>query len=418
MLIRWLLLLLVSLLSPLVVAQDTLISVGIKGHARSRIAYIENFIVAPTDAPLDTAALNASVQNLLNTNLYASATWSLKDTLGGVQAVITLKEKWTVYPSASWGVIDENFWVEAGWRDNHFLGRGIRYGIVLRYYDRFAVEGYYKAPYWFGGRWGMEANWFFGRTIEPIQLQDGHTRFNQDRQMFNLLASYAIKPNNLLYAGYEFDLSQYHNRDGEPDSYAAGFNEIQRRHQIVLRHHNRYNFNIYEQYVTGWANEVLLKGSFIPDGTRWYPYFRNDFKVFFRPWKTGNIGNRLRIGIAENHPSVFAQFIQDSFLNVRGIGNKPYRGTAELTNNLELRQTFYDNSWLALQAIAFCDYSVIRPPGGNFSEMFSASNSRLFSGVGGRIFFKGGFDFILRMDYGFSLTDGKGGFVLGAGQYF
>ena len=61
---------------------------------------------------------------------------------------------------------------------------------------------------------------------------------------------------------------------------------------------------------------------------------------------------------------------------------------------------------------------MVRPPGGELKEMFATDNNRMFAGVGGRISFKKGFDFILRMDYGFSLTDGKGGFVLGAGQYF
>ncbi len=418
MLLRQLFFLLLFLPAADLVAQPVLHSVGIQGHKRTRVVFIEHFIVAKSGVPVDSAALDESVRNILNTNLFAAAEWSLKDTLGQVQAVIDLKEKWTVYPTASWGVIDDNFWVEAGWRDNHFLGRGIRYSIVLRYYDRFAVEGNYRAPYWFGRNLGMEANWFFGRTVEPIQLNDHHERFNQDRQMFNLLGSYALKPNNLLFAGYEYELSEYQNRDGAPESFAADFNEVQRKHQMVLRHHNRNHFNILEQYVTGWANDVVLKSAFVSDGGRWYPFFRNDFKVFFKPWNSGNIGNRLRMGVAENHPSVFAPFIQDSFLNVRGIGNKPFRGTAELTNNLELRQTIYNHRLVALQAVAFCDYSVVRPPGGNFEDMFHANNNRLFAGVGGRIFFKRGFDFILRMDYGFSLTDGKGGFVLGAGQYF
>ncbi len=400
------------------IAQDTLYSIEYQGLKRTREVYLRNFVIAETGVPLDTAALSQSVKNMLNTNLYATAELTMKDTLDGVKAIIKVKEKWSVFPTASWGVIDDNFWVQGGWHDNHFLGRGIRHGLVLRYYDRFAVEGYFKAPYWFRNSWGMESNWFFGRTIEPIQFPEEAIRYNEDRQMFNLLLSYALKPNNLLYAGYELEISNFHNRDELPDGSAAVLNEVQRKHNLVLRHHNRHNLNIVEQYLSGWANEIIVKASVVPDGDRWYPYLRNDLKIFFRPWKTGNIGSRTRIGLAENNSSVFAQFIQDSFINVRGIGNKPFRGTAELTENLELRQTVYDRSWLAVQAIAFCDYSVVRPPGGELKEMFAPDNNRMFAGVGGRISFKKGFDFILRMDYGFSLTDGKGGFVLGAGQYF
>src|SRR5690606_33067424 len=127
-------------------------------------------------------------------------------------------------------------------------------------------EGYFKAPYWFRNSWGMESNWFFGRTIEPIQFPEEAIRYNEDRQMFNLLLSYALKPNNLLYAGYELEISNFHNRDELPDGSAAVLNEVQRKHNLVLRHHNRHNLNIVEQYLSGWANEIIVKASVVPDG--------------------------------------------------------------------------------------------------------------------------------------------------------
>lgn len=400
-------------------AQDTLRAIEFEGERRSREVYLMNFVNAEIGQPVDTSRLNQDVANLLNTNLFVDVDVELRDTLEGQKAVYLIEEKWTSYPAGNGGIIDDNFWIELGWRDNHFIGRGIRLSVLVKYYDRFSVNGYFKAPYWFGNDWGMEVNWDIGRTIEPITFgPDSSVRYNQDKIMANALLSYAVKPSNFVFAGYELEISDYNNRDGIPDGAAAGLNEVQRMHRAVIRHHNRHHLNIWEQYLSGWSNEVIVKMGIVPDDERWYPFFQNDLKLFWRPWKSGNVGNRLRVGIAENHPSVFAQFIQDSFLNARGLGNKPFRGTAELTNNFELRQTIYDRHWIALQAVTFCDYSVVRPPDGNFEDMFDPDTTRLFAGIGGRIFFKDFFDFILRADYGISLTDKRGGFVLGLGQYF
>lgn len=411
-------------LAGLLPAQDTVQVIAFSGDDRSRHAYLFNFIDTRQGQLLDTAMVAQDVSNLFNTNLFANVFTTIRDTAGGVVLTYVLKEKWSAYPAGNGGIIDENFWIELGWRDNHFIGRGIRTMLLARYYDRFAIRGFFQAPYWFGKGWGMESNWEFGRTIEPITYpNDSVLDFNQDRVFFNLLASYALQPNNLLYAGVEYEELRYSFRDAVDFPEPSLMNEVQTKIQFLVRHHNRHHLNIFEQYVTGWSNEIVLKSALVGDvqsngRTRWYPFFQNELKLFARPWKTGNLGTRIRVGVAENDPTVFAQFIQDSFLTTRGIGNKPFRGTAELTGNIELRQTIYDRHWIALQSVAFYDFSAIRPPGGDFGDMITNNQMYHFAGIGGRIFFKNAFDFILRADYGIGLNSGRHGFVLGLGQYF
>jgi hypothetical protein len=405
-------------------AQSRIVALNFEGTKKSKEPYLLNFVQSLPGTVGDTALIDQDARNLLNTNLFAIVVTRIDTVPDGVILTYSIKEKISSYPAGNGGIIDDNIWTELGWRDNHFLGRGIRAMLLAKYYDRFAIRGFFQAPYWFGSGWGMESNWEFGRTIEPITINaDSVLRFNQDRRFMNLMASYAFKPNNLIYAGIEFESLEYTFRDRNDFPEPAALEEIQTKIQFIVRQHNRFHLNIFEQYVTGWANEFILKTAFVEDrrpnhDNRWYPFFQNELKVFVKPWATGNIGLRNRIGIAENHPSVFAQFIQDSFLNARGIGNKPFRGTAELTTNIELRQTIYDRKWIALQSVAFFDYSAIRPPGGNFNDMFLDENSHSFAGIGGRIFFKNIYDFILRMDVGFSLNDNRRGFVMGLGHYF
>lgn len=422
--IRFILFLLTTTALGESIAQDTLRAIEFRGDEKSHRNYLMNFVLSAPGEPVDSMRVEQDVKNLLNTNLFATVDVEQRDTTNGTIFTYVLNKKWTSYPAGNGGIIDDNFWIELGWRDNHFIGRGIRVMLLAKYYDRFSIRGFFQAPYWFGNGLGMESNWEFGRTLEPITLsEDSVLNFNQDRTFFNAMLSYALKPNNLLYTGFEFEELRYTFRDADEISGPESLNEVQTKIQWLVRHHNRHNLNIFEQYITGWSNELILKTAFIEDSSpgklgRMYPFFQNDFKLFVRPWKTGNVGARIRVGVAENDPSVFAQFIQDSFLNARGIGNKPFRGTAELTANFELRQTIYDRHWIALQSVAFYDYSTIRPPGGNFGDMFASDQMYQFAGIGGRIFFKDAFDFILRADYGIGLNSGRHGFVLGLGQYF
>lgn len=417
------LLMVLGLVSLLSAQTEKLSYFGLDGYRKTHPSYFRNFVFSETGNQLDTALLSQDVKNLWNTNLFSAVHYELFDTLGGTGARIVVREKWSAYPAGNGGIIDENFWVEVGWRDNHLIGRGIRAMLLARYYDRLAIRGFFQAPYWFGKGWGMESNWEFGRTFEPIEALPGEwVEFNQDRILVNAMVSYALQPNNLLYFGFEYEQLEFSERDASllPPVFSP---RRQQKIQLLVRHHTRYHLDILEQYLTGWSNEIVVKSAFIEDripgiSSRLYPFLQNDFKLFLRPWKTGNIGARVRVGVAENDQSVFAQFIQDSFLNARGIGNKPYRGTAELTGNFELRQTIYDRHWIALQSVVFFDYSAVRPPAGTFNEMFQPGQSFQFAGIGGRIFFKNAFDFILRADYGIGLNNGRHGFVLGLGQYF
>ena len=103
---------------------------------------------------------------------------------------------------------------------------------------------------------------------------------------------------------------------------------------------------------------------------------------------------------------------------MRGSGNRISRGTAELTLNSEYRHTLLQNSMGAIQAVAFLDLSAWRPAGSTVNEMWRAKNNVSFTGGGIRLHLRRLNHFVLRLDYGFSLTEDQRGVVFGAGQYF
>jgi hypothetical protein len=128
---------------------------------------------------------------------------------------------------------------------------------------------------------------------------------------------------------------------------------------------------------------------------------------------------RLRLGTATNKVSPFVPFVLDNYITVRGVGNRVSRGTAEATLNLEYRHTLLENSRGALQGVVFTDLSAWRPAGSPYSDMLLKKNNVTFLGLGVRLHLRKLNNFILRLDYGQSVTNsGRQGFVIGAGQYF
>jgi outer membrane protein insertion porin family len=133
--------------------------------------------------------------------------------------------------------------------------------------------------------------------------------------------------------------------------------------------------------------------------------------------RNGNLATRLRLGLSTNEDTPFAPFVLDSYLNIRGVGNRVDRGTGSIVTNLEYRHTIFDDRMFAAQAVGFIDFGTWRKPGGDFSDFSKTENMKAFGGLGLRVIYKRAFDTMLRIDYGYDYNR-SGGFVVGIGQYF
>jgi hypothetical protein len=132
-----------------------------------------------------------------------------------------------------------------------------------------------------------------------------------------------------------------------------------------------------------------------------------------------NLATRLRFGIASNSDSPFAPFVVDSHINLRGVGNRIERGTAQLILNAEIRKTITKSPLWATQLVLFTDVGSWRDPGGELSDIFDTNNFRHFIGGGFRIIYRKIFGAVLRVDYGIDIYNTQeSGIILGFGQYF
>jgi len=105
--------------------------------------------------------------------------------------------------------------------------------------------------------------------------------------------------------------------------------------------------------------------------------------------------------------------------NLRGVGNRVDRGTAQLVLNLEYRQTVFAIGAWASQLVLFSDLGTWRNPGGILGDLADPDELRHFVGTGIRIIYNKFFLATLRLDYGVDVYNTEQrGFVLGMGQYF
>jgi hypothetical protein len=172
-------------------------------------------------------------------------------------------------------------------------------------------------------------------------------------------------------------------------------------------------------YLKGIKNSFDLEVAYDYTHQKMFWLVYDEIKGFCRPLHSMNLAGRIRAGYASNNDSLFAPFVCDDFVNIRGSGSKVFRGTASLSFNLEFRQTVFENRWAGIQAVLFNDSGSWISSGGDWSELTMSKRIQSFSGLGVRLILKKAYDTMFRADYGFDLLHGTtGGLVLGFGQYF
>ena len=171
--------------------------------------------------------------------------------------------------------------------------------------------------------------------------------------------------------------------------------------------------------MSGISNTTNLEAVLSYDGDPGFYIVFHDLQGYWRTGRSGNFANRLRLGVATNENSPFAPFVLDSYVNIRGVGNRVDRGTAMIIMNNEYRHSLTNWSKIATQAVLFSDWGTWRSPGGQLSDLTDSNNFQWFAGAGFRIIHKEIYNAVFRVDYGLNLLEkNRSGFVIGVGQYF
>jgi len=404
--------------------QERSLSVGeitMDGVVKNDLAYLQNFITIEEGDRLDKAALENVRQQLIRRTGIANVTYDI-DTISPNQANIRfhVEEQKTLRPQFGIGGIKGNFWWQVGGAEYNLEGKEKTLIATYLQNDKQPnFQVYYQNARINGQKWGYAVDLNRQSSIEPLFFPSSTVVYLYSNFGIGVNGMYHPSFNSRITVGANVFQESYEKNNPADIGDSDGPDELT-EDKFLLKiqyENNQVNYDYFYRNGFQWfiraqsVNSIDLDSRFLEVSTEAIRYWR--------PWANGNIATRLRAALASNNPSPFAPFVLDSKVNLRGVGNRIDRGTAQLVLNLEYRHTVFHNDKFAGQVVTFLDFGTWRNPGAAFSQLFDSDQFREFIGVGIRFINKKVIQSTLRLDYGVDITNAdQRGFVFGVGQYF
>ena len=412
-------LILPSALSHCLRAQSpVLAAIHFANPGKNDTTYLRRFVQSEIGEPLDEAVIQQDLWTLRRLPGVGQVA-ARRDTVATTAVVLTfeLQAQKTRLPILGIGGIENNFWWQLGGIDYNLAGRGqTLLGFYLNNDRRSSGQLYYANERVRGGRWGYAVDLRTYASLEPLYFPE-QVDYDYRNSGAGLTGFFHPDFRHRVLFGANFFVEEYNKLDARPDSPGPA---TQTEHKLLVQAGLTQNKLHYDGFYRSGHTHTLLVQQVSTLGVR--GDFWSAALTGIRFWRTGgrhNWGLRYRAALATNRNSPFAPFVLDSQFNLRGVGNRVDRGTAQFVLNAEYRYTLYEHHHWAVQAVAFVDAGTWRNPGAPFEQVFEREQGRAFAGPGLRLINKRVFQFILRVDYGLAV-DGSGqrGPVLGVGQYF
>ena len=391
-----------------------------QGLTKTNPTYLKAIMLTKEGKAFSEDTLEFDIQNIKNMNLFFAVEheklWLQEHEAWKV--IITIEEAHYLYPVLSASGFEDQLQVEVGFNQINFLGKAQSIGLVYKYYDRHSVSAFYSAERHKNNKTGHFIGLTKYSTVEPLYFEDTVSSFNFDNYNASVGGHYWFNYDWRVGLGGMYMYELY--RQLDTGSFDLGQSEF-RFHKYQIRSFVEYNIvDQYFELLNGFGEMFYLETVQTVD----YPeisFFKltNELLWYKRFGNRHNIALRNNIGIATNNESPFAPFVLDGFINVRGVGNRVARGTAEFIFNAEYRFSFWRHKWFFLQAVAFGDFGALREPGDKIVNMFERDHTELFLGGGLRLHSRFFYNMIFRIDYSVSpVNPSNHGLTFGFGQFF
>lgn len=409
------------LLASLTMSSQILKELTISGLKRTDEQFIRKVIELKEGAPLDSLQIARDILRLKRLEPVASADYTVTSFPDGQCRVdYLIVENFTIIPGFNVYTSQNE---EVAWRvslfDFNFLGQNhIVGGYFLR--DIFNSYGvYYEAPFLFNREWGLSVNHTNDTRLEPVFFPENPTDFKYKNNAFEAFAIFQPDFNNRFEFGGSYFEESYRYIEQEDLPRPLITEESGNHYQLRVRHLNT-NVNIQYQYLEGREFETILNlTNEANENLSNFFLGRFNLRYYKRLGERGNFAHRFQGFFATNNDAIFAPFVLDNNLNIRGVGNKVDRGTAGIVLNTEYRHTLYERDWFVIQSNVFVDAGSWRNPGGDLNDLVDPDNIRFHPGLGIRFIHKRIFNAVFRIDYGYGIGNGDArGLVIGVGQYF
>lgn len=379
--------------------------------------YLRKIITLKEGRDFDSLKLEEDVFLLRNLNLFFDVQATVVSNQTSVDILFSILEAKYLYPIIQVSGFKGQLKLGLGVNHINFLGRAQSFGAMYQYYDRHSFSVFYTAPRHANNKTGHEVAISKYSTIEPLYFEDTMSNFNFDN--YSVSAGGFFWLTNYIRSGIggQYMYEMYEQRDEAflLSQKSFHFNKYQIRSSINL---NKVE-NLYEKQ-DGIKSQIYceyIHTQEYPDAS--FTKFLSNFTWYKKTSHRGNLATKVHFGISTNKISPFSPFVLDGLINVRGIGNRIMRGTAELVLNAEYRYTIWKNKLIGIQPAIFADYGTLREPGKKIESLFDNSDLHLFTGGGIRLHFNAWYKTCIRLDYSFNPSyPTMGGFTFGFGQFF
>lgn len=395
-------------------AQPLVTSVEFTGLTKTKVSFLRQYSTVTAGQKYDSTRLMLDRQRLLNLGILGEVETKMVTDSTTIKIIFACREMINTLPVFALGTTEDTFWLKAGFQSLSFSGRGDKLIVDYQYYDRHSFYLNYATDRIGSSRWGATASLIKWGTVEPLNSENGIANYNYTNYTGYASAIRFLTFRETLDFGVGIFNEQFEAQraqENELDKIVEG-NKFLSKLIFKSNHLNYHTFN-----VDGIYNQLNVEFIHSLDEVRNFVTVFNDFRFFKKIGMRFNWANRIRTGIATNDENPFAPFVLDSYLNIRGVGNRVDRGTGSIVVNMEMRFTLFDKRILAGQGVGFFDFGSWRKPGGNFNDFTKSESMRAFSGLGFRLIYKRAFDSMLRIDYGYDYNR-NAGLVIGIGQYF
>lgn len=406
--------LMLLLISTTVVSQTKIEKIDFVGLTHTKPAFLLGYLTQKVGAVYDSMLIQADRQRMLNLNILSSIEVVVTKTEAGVSITYNCAEMVNTLPIFALGQTENTFWCRAGLQSLNLTGRADKLFVYYQYYDRHSFYLNYATDRINDSDWGITGSLIKWATLEPLTTNNGTFNYSYT----NYTAYGSLQRFISFYETLDWGIGMFSERFELPEAMPLETEKIIQGGKFlskVIFRSNHLNFNSF--LVDGFYNQLNVEFIHATEEVQNFITIFNDFRHFIKLSQRFNLANRLRLGIATNDDNPFAPFVLDSYLNIRGVGNRVDRGTGSIVVNSELRYTLFDSNKWAAQGVAFIDFGSWRKPGGSFNDFKKSENMRAFTGLGTRLIYKQAFDTMVRVDVGYDY-DKKTGIIIGIGQYF
>ncbi len=400
-------------------------SITFTGLTSTKECYLRDIISCKEKRRFNKEVFEDDVFLLRNLNLFfeVEGIATTEDSLS-YHLAFHIREANYVYPILSASGFDDQLKLQVGVNHINFLGRAQSFGVLYQYYDRHSLSIFHSAKRHSNQKTGHDLAIAKYSTIEPLYFSDpaGNdtvSSFNFDNYSISAGGHYWIGRYTNVGIGAAYMYEDYKQRDNAFDLFGMKrFNF--HKHQVRSHLETNRVENLFERR-KGWKSRLYGEWIHTYSDAPAPSFLKLQLSGSYYQLigKRGNLASSVRLGTASNAESPFAPFVLDGFLNVRGIGNRVERGTAEIIVNAEYRHSLWIHKYVTIQSAVFADYGALRTAGASYSTFFDDPIPNLYLGGGLRFNLNILYNTCIRVDYSINpFSPSAGGFTFGFGQFF